>query len=139
MNLGSNAIFELSRAKLAYLGQSQAVLAQNIANADTASYRAQEVRAPDFAELVRNGAGLNQTGLTRTHANHLQGGGSSRQEQPFRIVDSDITGEFNPNNNGVNIETELQKVAFTQAEYAQVINIYRKNVELLQAAVGTRS
>ena len=137
MNFGSSAIFELSKAKLAYLGQRQAVLAQNIANADTPSYRAQEVRAPDFEAMVR-GQSLNNNGLRRTHANHMTGG-SSRVNQPFDVVDSDITGEFNPDGNRVNIEIELQKVAFTQAEYGQVIGIYRKNVQLIQAAIGNRS
>ena len=48
MSLSSMSIFAMAQSKMSWLGQRQTVLAQNIANADTPSYRAKDLEALDF-------------------------------------------------------------------------------------------
>ncbi len=50
MEFGKLPLFALMSRRLAFLGKRQLVLAQNIANADTPGYRAQEVKEPKFRE-----------------------------------------------------------------------------------------
>ena len=45
-------LFQLLSARLGWLGQRQATLSQNIANADTPNYRPRDLRARDFERLV---------------------------------------------------------------------------------------
>ncbi len=53
MEFGKLPLFALMSQRLALLGKRQLVLAQNIANADTPGYRAQEVKEPKFKEILR--------------------------------------------------------------------------------------
>lgn len=131
MNFGNTTVFQLAKAKMSYLGQRQSVLAANVANVDTAHYKAQDVKAPDFSKLVKHGSFRSGT-LARTHPSHLQGIGGGG----YQTIERKVLDENNPDGNGVNIDTELQKVAFTQAEYDKVVSIYRKNISLVRTAIG---
>ena len=125
---------QLSKAKMSYLGQRQAVLASNIVNVDTPDYRAKDLKAPNFKKMAF-GQKLQTTSMTRTHAGHMQpmnGGGS------FPIIDRRILDENNPDGNSVNLDTELQNVAFNQAEYDMAVGLYRKNISLIRMAVSNR-
>lgn len=61
--------------------------------------------------------------MWRTDPKHMLPGG---QRGAFEMVEMDPAEERNPNDNRVNIDEEIQKVAFTQAEFNKVISIYRK-------------
>src|SRR3546814_14570951 len=47
MDLSGMTLFDMARRKMSWLGQRQAVLAQNIANSDTPGYRTKELEAID--------------------------------------------------------------------------------------------
>jgi flagellar basal-body rod protein FlgB len=51
------ALFQLISARMSWLSQRQAVLSQNIANADTPDYRPKDLRVADFTRLVEGFAG----------------------------------------------------------------------------------
>src|SRR3546814_20875096 len=48
MDLSGMTLFDMARRKMSWLGQRQAVLAQNIANSDPPGYRTKELAALDF-------------------------------------------------------------------------------------------
>lgn len=136
MDFGSIPLFDVLKSKLAYMSQRQSVLAQNIANADTPGYQAQDVQAPDFKKMMA-GAGDGQLPMKTTNEKHFPGrnisGGS------FSVINRESTYERNPNGNNVSIEEEMSKVAENQAEYQKVLNIYRKSVDMFKTAIGKTS
>jgi flagellar basal-body rod protein FlgB len=134
MNLSNSPVMELSKAKMRYLGQRQSVLALNIANVDTADYKARDVKEPNFAAMVGNQAIAHEK-MLRTHAMHML---PTNQRGAFEAIERKSMDERNPNDNRVNIDEEVQKVAFTQSEYNKVIGIYRKNISMYRMALGNQ-
>jgi len=135
MNLSNSPVMELSKAKMRYLGQRQSVLALNIANADTADYKARDVKEPNFGAMVGK-QNMAHEKMVRTNAMHML---PANQKGAFEEIERKALDERNPNDNRVNIDEEVQKVAFTQSEYNKVIGIYRKNVSLYRMALGSQN
>lgn len=135
MNFGNTPIFQLVKSKMAYLGQRQTVLASNVANVDTPGYQAKDVKEPNFAAMVA-GKNLPTGKMVKTNPMHMS---AMNQRGAFAVIDRGSLDEYNPNQNGINLDTEMQKVAFTQAEYNKVISIYRKNLSMIRTAVGNPS
>src|SRR3546814_14928219 len=70
MDLSGMTLFDMARRKMSWLGQRQAVLAQNIANSDTPGYRTKELEAIDFRrELSR----LEPVRMAATSGSHPSG------------------------------------------------------------------
>lgn len=122
-------------AKMSYMGERQAVLAQNVANADTPDYRAKDMKPFKFHNMV---SPLDNTlKMARTDGQHMSG--LKNQVGMFQQFRQDLTYETNPNENTVVIEEEMSKVAMTQMEYQKSLSLYRKNMELFRSALGRNS
>jgi flagellar basal-body rod protein FlgB len=136
MNYLSLPMFQVMKAKMAYHSQRQAVLAQNVANADTPGYRAMDVQKPDFAKMASQmGVGPNPNlRMAITDSKHiaLSGGVSGA----FKASERNDTYELNPTGNNVSIEEEMMKVAQNQQEYQKAVSLYSKTVDLLRTAIG---
>ena len=52
MDFNKMSLFGMVKSKLAWLGQRQEVLAQNIANSDTPKYRASDLKPYDFEDFL---------------------------------------------------------------------------------------
>lgn len=131
MQLNQLDIFRAGKQKMRYLSERQAVLAMNIANADTEGYHARDLQTPDFASMVSPATSTIK--LERTNIAHLEGANTGGL---FKVVSRDPSSERNPNDNEVNIDEEVQKVATTQLDYNKVVSIYRKNISLYKMALG---
>lgn len=132
MDFSNLNILQVSREKMRYLGERQAVLAQNVANVDTADYKARDLRAPDFHQMAF--PMVDAIRLRQTSAGHMAADRGTMGH--YKIVTRDPSGERNPNDNKVELDKEIQKVAETQMEYNKVISIYRKNISLFKIALG---
>lgn len=132
MNFYSIPLFSAMKTKLGYLSERQAVLAQNIANADTPEYQARDVKNPDFKQSLSRSS--SQLAMVTTNKKHMTGGAVGASSS--QVIKRDSTYERNPNGNNVVIEEEMAKVAENQAEYQKVINVYRKSVDMFKTAIG---
>jgi len=118
-----------------FLSQRQRVVAQNIANSETPGFKAQDVTAPDFADV------LGSSGTTRIAAPRVAATagmvalGARTGVNPGVVTDPD-TFETKPDGNTVTLEDQLLKMGQIQADFAAVTNIYRKQQALLQTALG---
>lgn len=130
MDYSGISLFTIMKTKMDYLSQRQAVLAQNIANADTPGYKAKDITAPDFKKLVDAGSKLR---LSATNGKHIQSGGAGSD---FKLIKRPMTNELNPNGNNVAIEDEISQVAQNQAEYQKVLNLYSKAISMFKTAIG---
>lgn len=121
-------LFQMASAMAAHAGTRQAVVAENIANADTPGYRARDV--VPFSDLVSREAGGFHTRATRE--GHLHG---QRDSLVPEIVDERGT-EANPNGNEVTLEEEMLKAVDVKRQHDQALAIYRSGLRILRASLG---
>jgi flagellar basal-body rod protein FlgB len=119
-----------------FLSQRQRVVAQNIANSETPGFKAQDVTAPDFADVLGSTAGGARIAAPRVAATAgMVALGARTGANPGVVTDPD-TFETKPDGNTVTLEDQLLKMGQIQADFAAVTNIYRKQQALLQTALG---
>ena len=120
---------------MAWLGQRQSVLAQNIANADTPDYVPQDLKGMDFARRLE----LQRAGLlpSKTHPSHFRG--SLGTPGPAKSGDQESTYEVAPSGNAVVLEEQMIKVGETQMNYKMLSNLYRRHMNMMRAALGRGS
>ncbi len=129
---GKLDIFDAIARRMAWLGQRQHVLAQNVANSDTPDYVPQDLQGGPFARLlVRK---LPEVTPAATHPKHLRAAGSS--ERPGELEDQRDRFETAPSGNAVVLEEQLIKVAETQMNYQTMTNLYRKHMQMIRTALG---
>ena len=124
-------LFDLAERRLAWADRRQAVLAQNIANADTPGYQPKDVVPLDFSGHLQKLAAVEPE---RTNPLHLVGTippkdpiDSKKQKKPY---------ETKPAGNSVVIEEQMMKMSQTQADYNEMVNLYRKHLDMLKTAIG---
>jgi flagellar basal-body rod protein FlgB len=113
-----------------YLAERQQVLAQNVANADTPNYRARDVKAPTFSDLV--GSSTSRLALVGTQPNHLAGGagqGAFRQQV-------DQSAELSPSGNSVVLEDQMLKVSGTATDYQVTTSLYKQHIAMLKTVLA---
>ena len=136
MNPTNASLFKLLSARMGWLAQRQAVLAQNIANADTPDYRPRDLREGDFRKLAEGFAGRStRLPVTRTVGSHLIGGASARigmagekQHMPYETA---------PDGNAVILEEQTAKAGKVALDHQLASNIYKKYVSMIKIALGT--
>jgi flagellar basal-body rod protein FlgB len=127
-------ILSMLRTKLQWAQQRQEVLAENVANADTPSYRSRDLAPLKFeAPTQVNAPPLTTVALLRTEDGHIAGIGQSNT--PFRTNNSS-NYEVRPTGNSVNLEQEMMKVAANQMDYQAVSALYTRSLSLLKIALG---
>lgn len=132
MDFSDVSIFNIVKKRMAWLGQRQEVLAQNIANADTPGYKARDVKGFQFRELIRRES-ANLT-MASTSSNHLRGQrkrttdfGTAEDRQPFETA---------PNGNSVVLEEQMGKMGESSVNYRLTTELYKKHLGMIRAALG---
>ena len=122
-------IFQLSHAMATHAGARQAVVAQNIAHADTPGYKARDLRP--FADMVdRRGEGLRATRTGHLH-------GSPMGQVTLAAMERDSAGS-NPNGNTVTLEQEMLHAVDTKRQHDRALAIYKSSLTILRSAIGRR-
>jgi flagellar basal-body rod protein FlgB len=132
MKMAQMSLFRMARQQMDWLGDRQAVLAQNIANADTPNYRAKDLKALSFERELRE---VNPVRLKATSGTHLQGTVQKPDHRVEELRPREVY-ETNPNDNGIVLEEQVMKVSDTQMKYQLASNIYQKNMTMLRTAIG---
>lgn len=119
-----------------HLSERQRVIAQNIANSETPAFKAREVTAPNFANLLSQETG--KPAVARPRITLTNGMAALGAKQPLSgniVLDSD-TAETKPDGNNVALEDQLLKMGQIQADFATMTSLYRKQMGLLKTAIG---
>lgn len=130
MDLSRIPLFEAITRRMSWLSERQSVLAQNVANADTPGYTAQDVKPPSFAELV-SGAGQRLPMATTApgHIVPIHAGGA------FALV-TEKPGERAPDGNAVQLDDQMMKISDTANDYALTTSLYRAQLGLFKLVLG---
>lgn len=122
-------LFSAMTKRMAWLGQRQNVLAQNIANADTPGYAAQDLKEPQFGEMLRGASG--RLTMVTTAASHLGGANPAKP-----VVELSADSERKTNGNSVVLEDQMMKVSKTAMDFQLTTNLYRKHLGMIKTALG---
>ena len=132
MELTNLPVFGLIRQRMNWLNQRQEVIAQNVANADTPDYLAQDLKAFDFKNVIRQNrpktqrVGINITKPTHIHASRGQNSSS------FREIDVRSPYETAPAGNQVILEEQMIKMNETVTNHNLITQIYRKQLAMFR-------
>ncbi|WP_298859122.1 FlgB family protein [uncultured Sulfitobacter sp.] len=122
-------VFKTASAMARHAGQSQALIAQNVANADTPGYVGKQM--PPFASLYAPAEGAGHQRASRD--GHLHGTTNVQQ-----MSGTDVRGGDNPNDNTVSLEAELLKAAEAKSHHDRSLAIYKSALDVLRSAIRTR-
>lgn len=120
-------IFQTSVAMAKHAGARQAVIAGNIANADTPGFRARALE--DFSSTYNAGK---ETNLKATRAGHLGHGANATAQRATMYS----TAEPAPNGNSVSIEEEMLNAVMVSKEHDRALAIYRHGLNVIRTALG---
>lgn len=117
------AIFGLASQAAKHAATRQAVIASNVANADTPGFRARDLRPFDIS------AG---TEMRRTQAGHLGGQSDRVRSTELRDMPSD------PNGNTVDLEDQILRGIEAARRHDRALTVYKSSLDLMRAALGRR-
>lgn len=124
--------------KMGYLNQRQGVISHNIANADTPGYRAQDIKKPDFSDVLRRAerqtAGQPSMALATSAAGHITPGSKSLAGPK----DQRDVYEVTLSGNAVVLEEQMIKSQDTVMDYNLMTSLYQKNVGMIITSLGRR-
>ncbi len=125
-------------ARMRFAQARQQVISQNIAHADTPGYKARVLDEPDFSSVLSavdaRGPGrvakpqIAMPAAFKTFGSSVAA--NARTERDENAV------ETKPNGNNVSLEEQLGDLANVQMEYAEMTNLYRKQLGLFRIALG---
>lgn len=120
------------RTRMDWHQTRQKVLAENVANADTAGYRPRDLVQPNFERS--DDRPLLGVSLARTESSHIAGSGLS--PSPFRTRTGGY--EIRPTGNAVNLEDQMLKTAANQMDFQAATALYTHSLNLIKTALGKR-
>jgi len=131
MSIADSGILGLMSSKMTYLGQKQAVLAENVANADTPGYDAKELTPFTFETAMSEAA----SGMMVTDSKHILPASMTGVNARTKRTKS---AETLPSGNSVDLEQQMMEVSKTTMDYQASASIYQKFVSLFKEALGSK-
>lgn len=135
--MAASNLFSLFAQKMNYLTQRQAVIGQNIANANTPNYKPSDLESFDkilSQTQARGTAGTGGLQMAATQAGHL--GGTSGGSGPYKARKMADTFEVKPSGNAVVLEQQMTNLSETTSQFQMMTGLYRKTLSLLKTAMG---
>ncbi|MCP4395192.1 MAG: flagellar biosynthesis protein FlgB [Alphaproteobacteria bacterium] len=159
MDLSGLNFFQMTQKKLGWLNKRQAVVSQNLANANTPGYVAKDIKPLNFKdELAKTSTAVSH--LSTTNSAHVTSAGDAVSAMmitnPKHIgggagVDASVSGgmgkignsdggvyETSIDGNGVVLEEQMAKLGEIQHEHELALTLFKKNVNLLKIAIGKK-
>jgi flagellar basal-body rod protein FlgB len=131
MPISNIPLFSMLRSKMQWHQERQRLLAENVANADTPTFKPRDLSPLKFDTARPTSS---QVALARTNAAHFASFAGTTQ---FQL---EQRGEFEtaPSGNAVNLEDEMLKVASNQMDYQAATALYTRGLGLIKTALGKR-
>ncbi len=132
-------LMEAIACAMRHMELRQRIVAENIANADTPHFRARTVAPQDFGHLLSTQlpvATARQVARPQVMASEAMVAlGASRPRDAGVSEDKD-TSETKPDGNSVVLEDQILDMGEIRADFTALTNLYRKQLSLLNIAIG---
>lgn len=122
---GKLDVTRMAQALAAQAGARQGVVAQNIANADTPGYKAQDL--PDFAEAFATVSGSPMRATRPGHQGSVPPAGAQARAVP---------GSPAPDGNTVSLETEMVRAVEVRQQHDMALSVYRSVSDIVRSSLG---
>ncbi|ADU13089.1 flagellar basal body rod protein FlgB [Asticcacaulis excentricus] len=119
------------KEKMTWLGQRQKLVAQNVANASTPGFKPRDLKALDFASVLKGQQEQTELGLSVTNAGHMNVEGGNNFA-PKAVVSPD--SETTMDGNSVVLEEQMLKMAESRMQYEAALGFYQKSLGLIRMA-----
>ena len=138
MDLAQIPLFNMLRGRMGYLSERQKLIAENVANTDTARYTPNDLKPFSFdatmqAQKMAQAGGGGST-MAATQAGHMAPKNERKslgaQYKSMKSPDSETT----MNGNSVVLEDEMIKMSEARMNYDAAISFYQKSMNLLRMA-----
>lgn len=145
-------ILGMAKGLAAHAAQRQGLVAENVANADTRGYRAQDVKP--FAEIYEasgaQGGGL-ASNVRNAGSPSFYGGifipiASRPGHEGYGLALATVgfsepleitrMGADSPNGNSVSLEDQMVRGAKANADHELALGVFRKSMDLIRMAIG---
>jgi len=131
-------LLSMLRETMGYHNARQRTIAENVANANTPGYTAQDIPRSEFEQVLarqQSGSGaatVSHTGLRTTHEMHYGGAasGPSRTYSAKASPDSETT----VNGNSVVIEEQMVRANENRMRFETALSLYQKSLNMIRLA-----
>lgn len=118
-------LIQMAQSLAAHSGARMAVIAENVANADTPGYKAKDLQSFDQVYATEPGQ------MRATRAGHLTSSSSLAVPLPEAVK-----GHASPNGNSVSLEAEMVKSVEARQSHDMALAIYRATAEVIRISLG---
>ena len=137
MDLAQIPLFNMLRGRMGYLSERQKLIAENVANTDTARFTPNDLKPFSF-DATMQAQKMSQAGgastMAATQAGHMTPKNERKslgaQYKSVKSPDSETT----MNGNSVVLEDEMIKMSEARMNYDAAITFYQKSMNLLRMA-----
>ena len=127
-------LLSMLKDRMSWLSKRQDVLSQNVASADVPGYTPHDLKPMDFEKMLRSTTTMraSASALTVTDPRHIAMPNSTNAFETQETPEVQAA----PGGNSVSLESEMIKVADTQAQYQAAANLYAKAITMMKVAIG---
>ncbi len=133
MQLNKLPMFDLIQQRLGWLNQRHQVLSQNIANADTPKYRAQDLKLFDFKSVLQK-SGSPRMRIAVTNSMHMTGLGG-QGNSAFKQITDRKPYETAPDGNSVVLEEQMVKMNENTINHSTMTRLYQKHMQMFRSVL----
>jgi len=126
-------LIEMLKTKMAYDGERQKILAQNIASQGVPDYKAKDLLPLDFKRIMQKN-NTQAVNISVTSPMHLSG--TKQHTNIFASKTQHDTFDITPTGNTSVAEEQMMKVAENATDYQMTVNLYKKAGNLVKQALG---
>ncbi|MBE1285512.1 MAG: FlgB family protein [Rhodobacteraceae bacterium] len=123
-------VFKMAHAMATHAGKRQALIAQNVANADTPGYKARDLVPFQAYTKKSNEGGLHEMRASRP--GHLNG----RQGSSHSWAETVVEDAVDLSSNDVSIETQMVNAVNAKRQHDRALAIYKSSLNVLRASLG---
>ncbi|MEM1265444.1 MAG: FlgB family protein [Pseudomonadota bacterium] len=123
-------ILRAARGLAAYATARHAVIAENVAHADTPGYRARDLT--DFSDSFRSRGDL-PFAMKATREGHIV---TSPPRHSADVVERALFGAEAPNGNNVSIEDQMMRAVESQRQHSMALAVYRKSLDIIRTTLA---
>jgi flagellar basal-body rod protein FlgB len=133
MSISDLPVLSALRTKMQWHQSRQAVLSENVSNANTPHFKPRDLVEPKFNAAGAQTGAMGSLAMMRTSASHMASSGGAGGSFD---VNGKVGFETKPAGNSVLLEEEMMKVSANQMDYAAATSLYSKSLHLLKTAIG---